>query len=140
MNKKLIYLSSAIALPLIIILIFFIVKGTDDPKKSGIKTADKEMLVGYWLRTDANYIIKINSVKDIGTIEAEYFNPKSINVGRAICENNYGNLKIYIELRDVNYPGSNYTLNYLPDRDILAGEYYQAIEGATYYVEFSRRR
>jgi hypothetical protein len=24
-------------------------------------------------------------------------------------------------LQDVNYPGSKYTLNYLPDRDILAG-------------------
>ena len=140
MNKKLIYLSSATALLLIIILILLLVNGTDDSKKSGINTADKDLLVGYWLRTDANYIIKINSVKDIGTIEAEYFNPKSINVGRAIWENNYGHLKIYIELRDVNYPGSNYTLNYLPDRDILAGEYYQAVEGATYYVEFSRRK
>jgi hypothetical protein len=48
-----------------------------------------------------------------------------------------GSLKIIIVLRDVNYPGLTYTLNYLPDRDILAGEYYQAVEGLTFYIEFA---
>jgi hypothetical protein len=43
-------------------------------------------------------------------------------------------------MRDVNYPGSIYSLNYLPDRDILAGEYYQAVEGLTFYVEFARNK
>jgi len=38
-------------------------------------------------------------------------------------------------MRDVNYPGSINSLNYLPDRDILAGEYYQAVEGLTFYVD-----
>ena len=45
---------------------------------------------------------------------------------------------VTIVLRDVNYPGSKYSLNYLPDRDILAGEYFQAVEGLTFYVEFAR--
>lgn len=66
------------------------------------------------------------------------FNPNPINVGSAKWEESYGNLKIVVEMRDVNYPGSTYTLNYLPDRDILAGEYYQAVEGLTFYVEFTR--
>ena len=138
-NKyKSIFISLTVALLLIIVVIFLIVNSNDDQLKSEIKSSDKELLVGYWLRTDADYIIKINSVNDIGTIEAQYFNPKSINVGSALWENNHGNLKIYIELRDVNYPGSNYTLNYLPDRDILAGEYYQAVDKLTFYVEFER--
>ncbi len=54
---------------------------------------------------------------------AQYFNPNPINVGSVNWEQSYGNLKVIIELRDINYPGSNYTLNYLPDRDMLAGEY-----------------
>jgi len=55
-------------------------------------------------------------------------------------ESSYGNLKVIIELRDINYPGSKYTLSYLPDRDILSGEYYQAVEGLTFYVEFARNK
>jgi len=41
-----------------------------------------------------------------------------INVGSAYWEENYGNLRALIELQDVNYPGSKYTLDYLPDKDI----------------------
>ena len=55
-------------------------------------------------------------------------------------ESSYGNLKTIVEMRDVNYPCSTYTLNYLPDRDILAGKYYQAVEGLTFYVEFARNK
>jgi hypothetical protein len=43
-------------------------------------------------------------------------------------------------MRDVNYPGSKYTLSYLPDKDILAGEYFQAVESLTFYVEFIRKK
>ena len=45
---------------------------------------------------------------------------------------------VYLELRDDNYPGSNYTLIYDPERDALGGVYYQAVEGATYDVVFER--
>jgi len=78
------------------------------------------LLVGDWVRTDASYLIKINKVNDDGTLESQYFNPKPINVGNANWEESHGSIKITVELRDVNYPGSTYTLNYLPDRDILA--------------------
>ena len=37
-----------------------------------------------------------------------------------------GALKLFIELRDVGYPGSTYTLTYLPAGDRLTGVYYQA--------------
>jgi hypothetical protein len=61
-------------------------------------------------------------------------------VESATFEESYGNLKIILVLRDVNYPGSKYSLNYLPDRDMLAGEYFQAVEGLTFYVEFVRNK
>jgi hypothetical protein len=99
---------------------------------------DKQLLIGNWLRTDASYRILISQVNDNGTLAAQYFNPNPINVGKANWEESNGSLKIILELRDVNYPGSTYTLNYLPDRNILAGDYYQAVKGLTFYVEFAR--
>jgi hypothetical protein len=75
-----------------------------------------------------------------GTLEAQYFNPKPIIVGKTNWEESHGSLQIIIELRDVNYPGSTYTLSYLSDRDVLAGDYFQAVQGLNFYVEFARRK
>ncbi|HSR16767.1 MAG TPA: hypothetical protein VLM39_01650 [Ignavibacteriaceae bacterium] len=113
----------------------------DAPEKvsESIKKTETSLLIGDWVRTDGGYLIKIIKINEDRTLEAEYFNPNPINVGKAQWQESYGNLKIVIELRDVNYPGSTYTLDYLPDRDIFAGEYYQAVEGLTFYVEFSRQ-
>ena len=102
------------------------------------KPADKNVLVGKWVRTDAPYQIKVSAVKDDGNLKAGYFNPKPINVGKAMWDNKDGLLKMYIELRDENYPGSNYKLNYSVEKDALAGEYFQAVESTTYNVSFTR--
>jgi hypothetical protein len=48
-------------------------------------------------------------VNEEGTLAAQYFNPKPINVGTAKWEENYGNLRMIIVLQDVNYPVSKYT-------------------------------
>jgi hypothetical protein len=103
-------------------------------------TADKKLLAGDWTRTDAPYQIKISELSEGGNMKVGYFNPKSINVGKANWSSTDGFLKIYIELRDENYPGSNYTLIYYPDKDLLAGKYYQAVEAATYEVGFMRKK
>ena len=103
-------------------------------------TADKEVLVGNWERTDAPYQIKITELLDEGTMKAGYFNPKSINVASALWAFTDGVLKIYIELRDENYPGSNYNLIYYPEKDLLAGKYFQAVEKVTYDVGFIRAK
>jgi hypothetical protein len=71
---------------------------------------------------------------------AGYFNPASIHVGKANWISNDGVLQIYIELRDQNYPGSSYTLRYQPDQDMLAGKYFQAVEGVSYDIAFSRKK
>ena len=102
------------------------------------KPPDKTVLIGDWTRTDAAYQIKITELLDDGTLKAGYFNPKSINVASAMWVIADGVLKIYIELRDENYPGSNYNLIYYPERDLLAGKYFQAVERVTYDVGFTR--
>ena len=102
--------------------------------------ADKNILVGEWTRTDAAYQIKITELLNDGTMKADYFNPKSINVASALWTFTDGVLKIYIELRDENYPGSNYNLIYYPEKDLLAGKYFQAVERVTYDVGFARAK
>jgi hypothetical protein len=99
---------------------------------------DKQLLQGSWVRTDADYQIKLSDVQDNGTIKAQYFNPGPINVSKAEWSQNGNDLKIIIVLLDENYPGSTYTLNYIKDKNILAGDYFQAVESVTYYVEFGR--
>jgi hypothetical protein len=139
MNKnKIIYISAA-AIILLVLIVFFFTRN-DSTVSANKKTIDKNTLAGDWARTDADYLIRITKVNDDGTMTAQYFNPNPINVGKANWEASYSNLKIVVEMRDVNYPGSTYTLNYLPDRDMLAGEYYQAVEGLTFYVEFTRSK
>ena len=139
-KNKTIYIWAAATIILIVVLIILFTNNTEDTLQSNKKAVDKNLLVGEWLRTDAGYLIKINKVNDDGTLEAQYFNPNPINVGKANWEESHGNLELTVELRDVNYPGSTYTLSYLPDRDILAGDYYQAVQGSTFYVEFVRNK
>ena len=135
-----IILTLGAAVILIVLVVVLTNKQFTESNTSGMKTTDENLLVGDWVRTDASYLVKIIKVNEDRTLDAQYFNPNPIKVGKANWEESYGNLKIIIELRDVNYPGSTYTLNYLPDRDMLAGDYYQAVEGLTFYVEFARNK
>jgi len=123
-----------------VVLIISFTNNSEDAPQSNKKALDKNLLLGDWVRTDASYLIKISKVNVDGTLEANYFNPKPVNVGSATWEESYGNVKITVELQDVNYPGSKYTLSYLPDRDILAGDYFQAVQGLNFYVEFVRNK
>ena len=124
-----------------IILGFIGCKETETVKKDNDKSTvkiDKQLLQGSWVRTDAEYQIRISNVSNTGVMTAQYFNPRSINVSRSEWAYDGGFLKIYVELRDENYPGSNYNLSYIPERDMLVGDYFQAVESVTYYVEFAR--
>ena len=140
MNKNKITYFLAAAFILIGVAVFFLVNNESRTNISGSKEVDKNLLIGDWVRTDAQYLIRITKLNDDGTMTAQYFNPNPINVGGANWEESYGNLKAIVEMRDVNYPGSKYTLSYLPDKDMLAGEYFQAVEGLTFYVEFMRKK
>jgi uncharacterized protein (DUF2147 family) len=98
----------------------------------------QEKLIGKWQRTDGGYVIEIKALSQDGKLDAGYYNPNPINVGRAAWQNDGGRLMVLIELSDVNYPGSTYSLEYQPQGDKLAGNYFQAVEKQTYQVEFSR--
>ncbi len=95
-------------------------------------------LNGRWIRPDGGYIVEIKGVDSGGRIEAAYFNPSPIYVSRAEASMDSGAIKVFIELRAPNYPGSTYTLAYDPEGDQLQGIYYQALEQQTYEVVFER--
>jgi hypothetical protein len=97
-----------------------------------------EKLKGRWLRAEGSYIVEIRSVEPGGKMDAGYFNPRPINVARAEALKDGDTVKVFVELRDVNYPGSTYTLTYQPATDRLAGTYFHAVSGQNMDVEFSR--
>lgn len=97
-----------------------------------------QKLMGRWQRPDGGYVLAINSIAADGRIEAAYYNPKSIHVAKAEASRDGGTVKVFIELRDVNYPGSTYTLTYDPASDQLNGIYYQAVEKQRFPVAFVR--
>jgi len=71
-------------------------------------------------------------------MEASYYNPKPIHVSKAQVSRDGTVTKVFIELRDVNYPGSTYTLLYDPQSDQLQGIYYQAALKQSFEVFFTR--
>jgi hypothetical protein len=95
-------------------------------------------LAGRWQRTDGGYIIELKNPLPDGKIEAAYFNPNPIHVGRAGWQNKAGNIVVTVELQDANYPGSLYTLEFLHKEDRLSGVYFQAVEKVNYEVGFTR--
>jgi uncharacterized protein (DUF2147 family) len=95
-------------------------------------------LQGRWLRPDGGYVIEIRNVDAAGRLDATYSNPRSIHVAKAQASRDGNQTKVFIELRDVNYPSSTYTLTYAPEQDRLSGIYYQALQGQYFEVLFIR--
>ena len=101
---------------------------------------DYKPLIGRWARTDGEYMLEIRKVSADGTVDAGYFNPRPIHVATARAEQVVGSdsLKLFVELQDVNYPGSKYNLTYDPQQDALRGTYFQAVEKSEGDVSFQR--
>jgi len=97
-------------------------------------------LKGRWVRTDGGYIIDIKSVDEHGKMDATYLNPSPIHVARAEASHAGETTKLFIELRDVNYPGSTYDLTYDTQRDQLTGVYFQAVQQQRFDVNFDREK
>jgi len=104
------------------------------------KRTDEQRLLGHWLRPDGGYVLELKEIGKDGALKAAYFNPRPINVARAELSRKDGKLTIFIELRDINYPGSKYNLQYDPETDRLIGTYFQAIQRQTFDVEFTRAK
>ena len=102
--------------------------------------ADFSPQVGRWQRTDGGYVIEIRRIDAEGKITAGYFNPRPINVSKAQASLQKGYIKVEMELRDIGYPGSRYTLIYDQPKDRLIGFYYHAVSGQNFEVVFVRMK
>ncbi len=114
------------------------------PKAQSSAKPDKdkgfENLIGRWLRPDGGYIIEIRSISADGRMDAAYLNPRPINVARAEASWKNSRQEVFIELQDTGYPGSTYTLDYIPDRDAFTGVYFQATLKQAFEVVFVRQK
>jgi hypothetical protein len=99
-----------------------------------------EMLKGRWQRPDGGYIVEIQRVDPRGTIDAIYLNPRPIDVARAQATRDGSTVKVFVELRAPNYPGSTYTLTYDAQQDQLQGTYFQAALQQSFTVFFVRMK
>ena len=107
-----------------------------EQKNKGFSAA--KQLEGRWVREDGGYMLVLQDIRPDGSLKAFYFNPRQINVHEANWKFEDERLILYVELRDVNYPGSNYTLMYRAATDVLWGSYYQAVQKQTMDVFFVR--
>jgi len=109
------------------------------PKQTEIQT-DVQLLEGRWVRPDGGYVLELREIKKDGSVLAAYYNPRPINVFSAKWSRKEGKINLFVELRDINYPGSKYILQYEPGSDRLKGTYFQAVEKQTFNVEFVRAK
>jgi hypothetical protein len=117
---------------------FFLLHGRTSAGNGKIAAFDS--LKGRWLRPDGGYVIDIRDVDASGKIDAGYFNPRPINVSQAEASREGDTTKVFIELRDVNYPGATYNLTYDFERDQLRGVYYQPALRQSFDVVFIRMK
>jgi len=114
--------------------------GSGEAVKPSSGQTDLQRLEGRWVRPDGGYVLELAEIKKDGTLKASYFNPKPIKVFSATWSRKEGKINLFVELRDVNYPGSTYTLQYDPKSDQLKGTYFQAVEKQTFNIEFVRTK
>jgi len=110
------------------------------PPPAAKPSAELQKLKGRWLRPDGGYILEIKQVDANGQLEAAYFNPNPIRVTSSFAKMNGDDIKVFIELNDVNYPGCKYELNYISAAGLMAGTYFQAAINQTFDVVFERAR
>ncbi len=132
----------AVLMLVVICLLFPYGAGAGSPGETNreLPCADGKCLEGKWLRPDGGYLLELKGVKPPGRVQAAYFNPKRINVGKSEWRGAEGQIQVFVELRDVNYPGSTYTLAYFPQDDTIRGYYYQAVHKQTFCVVFVRAK
>jgi hypothetical protein len=107
-------------------------------QKGPAEWAEARRLEGRWVRPDGGYVLELRNIQKNGGLKASYFNPRTIKVYKASWRYKKGLISVFVELRDINYPGSKYDLRYDPATDSLRGTYFQAVEKETYNIEFMR--
>lgn len=102
------------------------------------KNKDQNLIKGVWARIDGPGEINISQVMDNGLLKVTFYNPKLVNIEKAVWTNSAEVLRIYILLRDDSYPGSGFSLNYSSEKDLLVGFYYDALINESFAVTFKR--
>ena len=131
---------SYLKIGIIIIVMAWAVFSRDAKTAASEGQPDFKVIIGEWVRPDGGYIVRVRDVNPDGSVDAGYFNPGKINIAEANVSLRKGLVKLFIKLQDKGYPGSTYTLYYYPEKDALAGFYYQAVVGQTYEVVFWRKK
>ncbi len=103
-----------------------------------VRSSEMLALQGRWIRTDAPYVIELSHAQD-GSLQAAYFNPKPVHVGKTETAEQGGLVQVLIELQDANYPGSTYVLTYDRSKDLLQGIYFHPVSKQSYDVTFVRQ-
>ena len=98
-----------------------------------------QKLLGKWLRADGGYVLELRGAEMSGVVQAAYFNPKSINVSRAIWMQGGTGFQVVVELNDVGYPGATYVLSHDAPSDRLVGKYNQPAMQQSFDIEFVRQ-
>jgi len=111
-----------------------------DLKTPATEKADLQRLDGRWVRPDGGYRLELRNVEADGSLSAAYYNPRPVRVLRAFASKKENTISVFVELRDVNYPGSTYSLQYDPATDRLQGTYFQAVEKRTFDIVFLRAK
>ncbi|WYD81999.1 MAG: hypothetical protein V8K32_06345 [Candidatus Electrothrix gigas] len=99
-----------------------------------------EKLIGRWNRTNGNYFLEFIPLKESKTVRVVYYNPKPIHIAQTKISSENGAIKVFIKLQDKGYPGSTYTLHYVPSDDILKGYYFHAGLQQQFPVVFNREQ
>lgn len=108
------------------------------PTTAAVKSEQVETIVGRWRRPDGGYIIEILGLDNAGNLNVAYYNPRPINVSQAQVVQGRSGLHIFIELRDIGYPGATYNLDYDSQKDFLKGVYFQPSVNQSFDVIFVR--
>ena len=96
-------------------------------------------MLGSWIRPDGGYNLEITAFNK-STLDAAYYNPNPVMISETQWKIQDGYVYFYVKFDDVGYEGSYYSLGYFPDRDILAGFYYQAPMNQEFDVYFEREK
>ena len=113
--------------------------GKLDQADAGALPEPVQKFVGRWVRADGGYILEVFGGDRSGVLKAGYFNPKPINVSRAIWMQGGGGHQIIVELNDVGYPGATYILSHDAKTDRLVGQYNQPAMQQSFDIEFIRQ-
>jgi hypothetical protein len=137
MKKKNIALLTVMAVPAVIAVYLAVMQVTESDALP--QASDFEVLAGRWDRIDGSYSLQVQDVMSDGKVSVGYFNPGAVHVAESRVTRQEGRIRLFVRLRDKDYPDCTYTLFYYPEQDVLAGAYYQAAVDRTYEVVFVRK-